>query len=139
MVCRLYFKIEREREEHLKPRLQLLPPTVPKSPEAPPPPQEVEEEEEEEVRREVEEEEEDYEQEEEDSREAKLPPKMQSTLRPVDNDASSVSDDDDNSSNVPYEDNIPQPVYGPAKEENTKMGFSSLKLGMLSRSLSIYW
>lgn len=81
----------------------------------------------------VEDEEEEIEDEEEE-RNRKLPPKMQATLRPVDasNEASSMSDDD---SNFPPSEDSQQPVYGPAaKEENTKMGFSGLKLGKIDGS-----
>lgn len=121
-VC--YLQIEREREEHLKPRLnlqemnQMMRPASPESDHNPP--EEMEPEESEENN------------EEDDSRDSKLPPKMQSTLRPVEENKSmsSVSDED---SNFPPEDL--EPVYGPSKEEsNGKIGFGSLKFGRLQNN-----
>lgn len=37
---------------------------------------------------------------------------------------------EDNDSNFPPPDEDSQPVYGPSKEENAKLGFGGLKLGM---------
>ena len=113
----LYFpyQIEREREEHLKPRLQLHEESSSPSPK--------------EVREDSEDEPEEEEPEEE--KPAPLPPNMKATMRPVEasNGASSMSEDNEDSNFPPASEDSQGPVYGPSKEENTKLSFGGLKLG----------
>lgn len=64
---------------------------------------------------------------------------MKSTLKPIDVSNSVTPMSEDNDSNFPPPDEDSQPVYGPSKEENAKLGFGGLKLGMtLHRLLAKY-
>ena len=67
---------------------------------------------------------------EEEEEKPQLPPNMKSTLKPIDMSNSVTPMSEDNDSNFPPPDEDSQPVYGPSKEENTKLGFGGLKLGL---------
>lgn len=67
--------------------------------------------------------------EEEEEEKPQLPPNMKSTLKPIDVSNSVTPMSEDNDSNFPPPDEDSQPVYGPTKEENAKLGFGGLKLG----------
>ncbi|KAK6182945.1 hypothetical protein SNE40_010515 [Patella caerulea] len=121
-------RIEREREEHLKPRLQIQEVII--SPEHPVTVEKI------------------------DSSDSSDKPvnnnKMQSTLKPIDsapmvsNTVSPLTDDDDDDdddntmfslNNEDISEDSQQPVYGPnPKAESSKLSFSSIKLGTNSNS-----
>lgn len=106
-------KIELEREEHLKPRLNISEENSPVQQKEPIRVDSSDEPEEEEEK-------------------PQLPPNMKSTLKPIDVSNSVTPMSEDNDSNFPPPDEDSQPVYGPSKEENAKLGFGGLKLGSSS-------
>ena len=119
----MYFQIERERAEHLRPMLQIKE-NIPATPSD----QEEEEEEKPPSIKEESEEEEKY----------QIPPNMKPTLQPVEdssrsNSASPLTQDDGEESrlSIVMDEDSSQPVYGPMHREdsNSKMGFGSLKFG----------
>ncbi|XP_061173330.1 RNA-binding protein 25-like [Saccostrea echinata] len=107
-------KIELEREEHLKPRLNISEEKSPVSQKEPIPVDSSDE------------------ADEEEEEKPQLPPNMKSTLKPIDVSNSVTPMSEDNDSNFPPPDEDSQPVYGPTKEENAKLGFGGLKLGSSS-------
>lgn len=116
-------KIERERVEHLKPRLNLkenIPPPASKSPSEP---EIISPERKETLREEP----------MEEVKPVKLPPNMKNTLKPVEISSNNTSPTSDEDSNFPPpSEDSQQPVYGPTQKEdysNAKLGFSGLKLG----------
>lgn len=132
MVSGYLPQIEREREEHLKPKQVLIEPEPPApepvvekevAPPAPPPERSPDE--------------------DRSSRLPKMAPTLKPVEAPVNGDSSSVASDEDSRFSFSTAQSLPEepsaPVYGPAPKQEAaiaKKGFSGIKLGMASRKMN---